>query len=176
MRSIGRVLFAVVLGASLAACGGGGSPTAPVVTQPPRPAATITGVGAGSVVLHPSLNRTYAVALQTPIRLTETSGGSASWDFARMSIVNNGVEVERTELGATDISAAGFSTIAANTNQVYNTIFRFNSNTFNAINITLGFTDKRDGRQFQVSVPFGSFSGVQASLTPLAVEHSNDPL
>lgn len=172
MRRAAAVLSFVL---ALAACGGGSSPTAPVVTTPPRPAVSITATGSGAVVLHPSVVPQYKVALLTPIRIVEGGGGSASWDFARMSIVNNGVEVERTELGATDISAAGFSTIAANSNLVYTPFFRFNSQTFNAINITLGFTDKKDGRQLTVAVPFGSFSGVQASLTPLTIEHSSVP-
>jgi hypothetical protein len=164
-----------VLAVTLTACGSS-SPSAPTVTTPPVPAASITATGSGAVVLHPSAVPAFLVALQTPIRISETSGGSASWDFARMSILNNGVEVERAEIGASTISAAGFSNIGANTNAVYSPVFHFNAQTFNAINITLGFTDKRNGSQFTVAVPFGSFSGVQQNLSPLAVVHASDPL
>jgi hypothetical protein len=34
---------------------------------------------------------------------------------------------------------------------------------------TPGFNDKKDGRSFSVDVPFGSFSDVQVSPTPLNV-------
>src|SRR5258708_307268 len=118
----------------------------------------------------------FAVALETPIRITESAGGSADWGFARMQIFNRGLEVERTELTATDIQRAGAGRIDANSNQVHRVIFRFNSSTFDRIDITLGFSDVKDARQFTATVPFGSFSGVDLSLTPASVAHSPPPL
>jgi hypothetical protein len=159
----------------LPGCGGGNSVTTPPVTQPPTPAAAITTTGAGSLVLHPSLNPTFSVAMETPIRIQETAGGSADWGFARMSLVRNGVEVERIELNANDIRAAGFGRVAANSNTVYNVLFRFNSDDFDRIDITLGFSDVKDGRQFTTAVAGSTFTDVTVSLTPLSLKRSQVP-
>jgi hypothetical protein len=160
-----------------AACGGdGGSPTVVTTPPPPVPAATITATGAGALVLHPSLNPTFAVAMETPIRVTETTGGTADWNFARMQLFLGAQEMERVELGADQIAAAGFNRIAANSNSAYNVLFRFNSSNFDRVDITLGFGDRRDGRQFTVLVPFDSFTDVNVSLTPLKHRYSPDPL
>jgi hypothetical protein len=153
----------------LSACGGS-TPTAPTpAPPPPTPAATITGVGAGALVVHPSLDARFGVALETPIRITETTGGTADWNFARISIFLSGREIERNELGSDVIRAAGFSRIAANSNQVYSIVFRQNSSNFDRVDITLGFADLKDARQFTAAVPFGSFTGVNLSLTPMFV-------
>jgi hypothetical protein len=161
----------------LAACGGGGNPAAPPPpTPPPVPAVTITAIGAGALVIHPSINPNFAVAMETPIRVTETTGGTADWNFARMQFLLNGQEIERTELGANQIAAAGFNRIAARSNSVYNVVFRFSSSNFDDILITLGFGDVKDGRQFTTSVSFGSFTGVNLNLTPLKFAYSPDPL
>jgi hypothetical protein len=171
-----KVLASVAL-LALAGCGGGGSSPTPVIpTPPPVPSASITATGSGALVLHPSAVRAFAVALETPIRITESSGGSADWGFARMSIYNRGLEVERTELTATDIQRAGAGRIGANSNQVHRVIFRFNSSTFDRIDITLGFSDVKDARQFTATVPFSSFSDVDLSVTPASVTHSRTPL
>jgi hypothetical protein len=168
-------VFALLL--ALPACGGGGNKvTMPVVTLPPTPAAAITTTGSGSLVLHPSINPAYAIAMETPIRITETAGGSADWGFARMSLFLNGKEVERAELSATDIRAAGFGRIAANSNGVYKVIFRFNSDDFDRIDMTLGFSDAKDGRQFTTTVAGTTFTDVTISLTPLSLPHSQEPL
>jgi hypothetical protein len=171
-----RLLAVATTMAGLAACGGGDVGPPPPPTPPPAPAAAITGTGAGSLILHPSIDRRFAIALETPIRLTETAGGAADWGFARMQIFNRGVEVERTELTATDIRAAGYSRISASSNQVYNVVLRFNSSDFDRIDITLGFSDVKDARQFTVAVPFGSFADVGLSFTPLSLERSRTPL
>jgi len=160
----------------LAACGGATPAPVTPVTQPPAPAASITGTGSGNLVLHPSIDRRFAIAMETPIRLTETAGGAADWGFARMQVFNGGVETERTELTANDIRAAGFGRIAANSNQVYNVVFRFNSDDFDRIDITLGFSDAKDARQFTLAIPFNSFADVALSFTPLSLERSRTPL
>jgi len=167
-------VFALLL--ALPACGGGNKVTTPPVTVPPTPAAVITTTGAGSLVLHPSINPTYTFAMETPIRITETAGGSADWGFARMSFFRNGAEIERVELSATDIRAAGFGRIGASSNSVYKVIFRFNSDDFDRLDMTLGFSDAKDGRQFTTTVAGSTFTDVTVSLTPLSLEHSQVPL
>lgn len=165
------------LAAMLAGCGSESRPTTPaVVAPPPTPSAAITAIGAGALVLHPSLDSRYAVALETPIRITETAGGSANWGFARMSLFLNGREVERAEQGADVIRAAGFERVGANTNQVVRVAFRFNSEDFDRVDIILGFADVKDGRQFTVAVPFGSFTDVTFSPTPLRLRRAANPL
>jgi len=177
MRQSMKTASALALLVFLAACGGGGNPVVPPPpTPPPVPAATITATGAGALVIHPSINPNFAVAMETPIRVTETSGGSADWNFVRMQFFRSGQEIERTELGADQIRAAGFSRIAANSNSVYTVVFRFSSSNFDRIDTTLGFGDVKDGRQFTAAVPFGSFTGVNLSLTPLRFAYSPDPL
>ena len=161
--------FGVLLAAVLAGCGGGSSPSAPTPTPTPVPAATIAATGEGALVLHPSLDSRFTFALETPIRITETTGGTASWNFARISFFLSGTEIERNELGATDISNAGYNRIAARNNTLYSVIFRANSGDFDRVDITLGFSDLKDARQFTVDVPFNSFSDVNLSLTPMFV-------
>lgn len=169
------IAAAVVL--VLGGCGGSNKMvTAPPPPPPPVPAAVITATGGGALVLHPSANRTYAIAMETPIRITETAGGSADWGFARMSIFLRGVELERTELTANDIRAAGFGRIGANSNSVYKVIYRFNSDNFDRVDISLGFSDVKDGRQFTVQVPFNSFTDVNINLNPLSLAHAKDPI
>jgi hypothetical protein len=55
-------------------------------------------------------------------------------------------------------------------------VFRFNSQDFDRIDITLGFSDVKDARQFSIVVPGNSFTSVDINLTPLSLEHSRLPL
>lgn len=161
---VGLVL--VAMGPTLTECSGSTlTPTTPTVTVP---AAAIQANGEGALVLHPSLDTRFAVAMETPIRVRETAGGTATWDFARLSLIRNGLEIERSELGSNVISAAGLARITANGNDLRKLTFRFNSGDFTQANITLGFVDAKDGRVFTVDVPF-LFSDVTISFTPLSV-------
>lgn len=172
MRQANTVLRAGAVAAVLAlgACGGGGGTTTSTpVTQPPTPAATITATGSGNLVVHPSLDSRFCCALESPIRITETTGGTADWNFARIQILLGGREIERFELGSDQIRAAGYGRIAASSNQLYTVIFRQNSLDFDRVDITLGFADLKDARQFTVAVPFTSFTDVAVSFTPLSI-------
>lgn len=166
MKKLALSALAVSL---LAGCGGDAPPVVgPSTVAAPTPSASITATGGGALVIHPSINLIYVVAMETPIRITETAGGSADWSFARMSIYRGGVEIERAEMGAGALAAAGFGRIPPNSNQVYRTIFRFNADDFDRIDLTLGFSDLKDGRQFTVIVPFDSFTDVNLSFNPLS--------
>jgi hypothetical protein len=155
---------------ALGACGGGGGGTTPTaVTQPPTPSAAITAVGAGNLVIHPSVDTRFCCAMEAPIRISETGGGTADWNFVRMQIIKGGREIERFELGATSISAAGYSRVTANSSNVRTPILRLNSTDFDRIDLTLGLSDLKDARQFTVAVPFDSFTDVALSLTPLSL-------
>jgi hypothetical protein len=171
-----RCLVVATIAGGLPGCGGTPVPSPPPPTPPPVPAASVTGTGAGSLVLHPSRDARFTFAMATPIRISETAGGAADWGFARIQFFNRGVEIERTELTATDIRAAGYGRIAANSNQVYTVVFRFNSQDFDRIDITLGFSDVKDARQFTVSVPGSTFTSVDVNFDPLSLEHSRTPL
>jgi hypothetical protein len=50
---------------------------------------------------------------------------------------------------------------------VVTAVFRLNSDDFDRIDITLGFGDLKDARQFTVAVPGTSFGGVTISLVPM---------
>ena len=153
-------------------CTVGCGDSTPAPTPIAVPTVTFTGVGEGALVVHPSADPRFQFALECPVRVRETSGGSASWSFVRMSLLRNGLEIERSEIGQTTIAAAGFGAITANSNQLVRMIFRFNSQTFTQVNITLGVNDNKDGRALTTDVPFGSFSGVNTSLAPLTVPFS----
>ena len=167
-----RRLTLLALAVALPACGGGGgngpvTPT-PAPTPPPAPNANVTATGGGALVLHPSASPSFSIAMEAPIRIQESAGGSADWNFARMSIFRRGAEIERLELTSVDIRAAGFGRIAANTNQVYTVLFRFNSDDFDDLVITLGFSDLRDGRQFTLTLDLETFTDVLISPIPRA--------
>jgi hypothetical protein len=89
--------------------------------------------------LHPGLGPRFFLALETPIRITETGGGSADWNFARIQLLRNGTENERHELGADVIERAGYKKITARSNNVYTLVFRTTTGTSTTVRITLGF-------------------------------------
>jgi hypothetical protein len=178
-QSARRLLSFVVLApllVGLPGCGGGGSnanvaaPTPP--TQPPAPpAAAMTVTAAGKLVVHPSADPKFAIALETPLELRETGGGPAVWAYARLSLFKGGNEIERNDFGASDLRAEGVSQIAPNSSHTYALIFRFNASDFDAVTVTLGFQDANTGNRLTVDVPFDSFPGVDINLTPMSLPH-----
>ena len=120
------------------------------------------------MVIHPSLDPRLFYALETPIRITETAGGTADWNFARIQLFRNGQETDRYELGADVIERAGYKRVAARSNQLYTVVFRFNDDSFDDGTVTLGFSDLKDGRQFTVANIDG-WADVTISLAPLMV-------
>ena len=175
-RLVRRILSFAVLApllVGLTGCGSnpvgpGGGPS-PSPTPAPPPAAAITVTAAGKLVVHPSADRTFAVALETPLKIQETAGGTAEWAYARISLIKGGKEVERNDFGVTDLRAAGVSSITPKSSNTYHLIFRFNASDFDEVTVTLGFQDVNTLRKFTVDVPFNSFSGVDINLTPMSV-------
>lgn len=155
----------------LVACGGSSSsPSTPTATPRPVANAGVTASGVGYLVAHPSQYPTWGYALEAPIRITETGGGTAQWNYARLSVVRGDREIERSEIGADILSSApDWSNITPRQNSTYTLLFRLNSDAFDSIDITLGFTDVRSARQFTADLPFDSFSGVNISLTAASV-------
>ena len=163
-----RKTLAVLGLVALAGCGGSDTPVTPS-TPPPAPNAAISGTGAGLLVLHPSAAAAWAVALEVPVQVAETAGGTATWNYARLALWLDGVEVERAEIGADILMAPPDVTqIGARSSQVVDLIYRINSSEFDEVRVTLGFSDKKDGRQFVEAVPFDSFTGIDISIIPLA--------
>jgi len=169
-RCFTGMTVAAVAVIAFGSCGGGGgsSPTTPTVTVPPTPAVAITARGEGNLVIHPSLDSSFFFALETPIRITETAGGTADWNFVRIQLFKNGRENERYELGSDVIERAGYKKITARGNQLYTVVFRFNDEGFDDATVTLGFADLKDGRQFTVANVDG-WTDVAISFTPLSV-------
>jgi hypothetical protein len=129
----------------------------------------ITARGAGLLVIHPSADSRFFFAFETPIRITETAGGTADWNFARMQMFRKGAEIERFEIGADVIDRAGFKRIAANSNRAFSVAFRTNQDDFDDIIITLGFSDLKDARQFTAMFDLGTLDGVDISIIPLSI-------
>jgi hypothetical protein len=153
---------------ALGACGGSTPTSNPTpAPPPPTPAATIAATGSGSIVVHPSIDARFGAALETPLRLIESTGGTADWNFARFQLFRGSREIERNEIGSDAIRAAGFGRVGANSNRVVTALFRVNSDDFDRIDITLGFGDLKDARQFTVAVPFTTFTDITLSFTPM---------
>jgi hypothetical protein len=174
MKIARNVFGALFLCTLLAGCGSSGGSTASpsVVPLATAPAAAVTASGAGALVVHPSIDPRYMIALETPIRMTENGGGTADWGFARMSLFLHGVEIERSEMSATEIQAKGWGHMTANSSASHTVVFRFNADDFDGIVMTLGFTDARDGRAFNVDVSGSTFTDVGMSFTPMSLPHA----
>jgi hypothetical protein len=154
-------LAAVVLAATFPACGGGGgNPVAPPPPPPPPvPAAAVSAFVEGTLVLHPSLDRRYVVAMETPVRVQETAGGSANWAYARLTFFLRGRSIETAQV-------AGISPVTARSNRTHTLLFRFNSADFDALRIELGMQDHKDSRLFTVNAVL-NYSDVAISPFPM---------
>jgi hypothetical protein len=167
-------VFAALLGGALAvalASCGSGTPTGPGPSPTPPPAAhaAVTATGNGALTVHPSIDSAFGFALEVPIRIRETGGGTADWQYARMSLLKGGKEVERAEIGSTIIINGGYGRIAASSDKNVNLVFRLNSDDFDEITLELGLADLNYRSQFTAQVPFSTFTDVNFSPTPMMV-------
>jgi hypothetical protein len=164
------VLAVVAAVSALVACGGGGSsPTTPATPAPtPTPNAAVTATGSGYLVVHPSKYSTWLYAIEVPVRIRETGGGKAKWNYARLSLLWSGSEIERAEIGADILTAPpDVSNILPSSDMNIKLYFRLNTRKFNDISLILNFTDVNSLRDLTVQVPLSSFTGVGES--PVAV-------
>jgi len=147
-------------------CGDGDNPVREDIMPPPTPSASVEVSGNGDLVIHPSIDPTFCCTTEFPIRLRETAGGTAVWNFFRVSYLLNGAEIERSEQGSTPIREAGFRNIGANSTNEAVVFIRTNATEFDDVEIMLGFSDTKDGRQFEQRLTLGAFSGVLIDVIP----------
>lgn len=162
-------LLGGALALSLAACGGDSGMGPPPPTPTPPPGAAITASGNGAIVIHPSAAAAWFFALEMPVRLQETGGGTADWNYARLTMIQGGVVTEVAEIGSDTIIQGGAGRISAGGDVSYALVFRTNSSDFDDIQLELGFSDVNRGTQFTAAVSFDTFTDVAVSLVPLAV-------
>ena len=166
-----KAIFSVATVLLLFGCGDGGSKTPTRSTPPPpppTPSAVVEVTGSGAVTIHPSRNRRFLFAWKFPIRIRETGGGTATWAFFRYSFFKNGREVERYEWTANDIRSAGYSDIAARSDQRFSVTMRSNAKAeeWDGLQLLAGFTDKKDGTVQEREVRLSSFDDIRVDLTP----------
>jgi hypothetical protein len=147
-------------------CGDGDTIVNPPPPPPVTPSASIDVTGNGALIVHPSIDPTYCCTTEFPIRLEETAGGAAIWNFFRVSYFLNGDEVERAEQGATAIRDAGYRDIAAKSTTELVVYIRDNATDFDDVRILLGFIDKKDSRQFEHRLALNAFSNVGFNPIP----------
>ena len=169
MRQVAR-LAALVATLVFAACGDSPTrPPPPPPPPPPVPSATIQVTGNGNIIVHPSADPAFLAADEFEIRIEETAGGSAVWNFFRVTFFLNGVQIERSEQGADAINALGFRDIDARSNTEATVIIRRNAPRFDFAELLFGFIDKKDGSQFEQMLDVSSFDGVLFSPRPAVI-------
>ena len=163
-----KAIFSVATVLLLFGCGDGGgkTPTRSTPPPPPIPSAVIQATGIGTITVHPSRDRRFCCATKFPIRIRETGGGTATWNYFRVAYFQRGRELERYEVVSDDLLQSGVRDIAANSDDRISVTTRSNSTSFDAIQILLGFSDKKDGRELEVMLNLGGFDGVRVDLTP----------
>jgi hypothetical protein len=171
-RLVFSCLGAGALALSLGACGGGSGGTPPTTPSTPAapPGASVTAAGNGAIVIHPSAAPSWFYALEMPVHVQETAGGTADWNYARLALYKGGVETERAEIGSDVIIAGGGGRVDPRSDNAYTLLFRVNSaDDFDDIELVFGFSDVNRGTPFTASVPFDTFTDVAVSLIPLSV-------
>lgn len=140
-----RRLAVVAVVTLMVGCGGGSSPTAPVVTQPPAPSQasiTVTQTGNSFLCISPLANTAFR--LQFTVTIRESAGLGANINFVRVSFFRGAVEIERQEIGANAIVAGlGSNRIAASASRNVSMRFDYNADNFDRVQLLFDFTDDR---------------------------------
>ncbi len=164
----GAFLISIAVAAVLAGCDTTTNPPPPPPPPPPPvPAAAIQVSGNGNIEVHPSAVAGYGAAIVFPVQIQETAGGTAIWNYLRVSYYRSGAEIERYEQGADPIQTAGYRDIGARATVTADVITRVNATDWDDIQIRLGFIDNRDARAFEQTLTLDSFEGVVLDLTPV---------
>ena len=165
MKSTFTLLMFALL---LLSCGSdkGSSPTRTTPPPPPVPSAAIQVMASGTITIHPSSDRRFGYATKFPIRIRETGGGSATWNFFRVAYFQRGRQIERFELGSDDLRQSGVRDITANSDSRISVTTRANAISFDALQILLGFSDNKDGRALVAELNLAGFDGVRNSPIP----------
>ena len=164
-----KAILSVATVLLLFGCGDGGSNSPTRSTPPPPPpvpSAAIQVTASGTITVHPSRDRRFCCATKFPIRIRETGGGTATWNFLRVAYFQRGRELERYEIVSDDLLQSGVRDIAANSDDRISVTTRSNSTSFDDVQILLGFSDKKDGRVLEVRLNLRGFDGVRVDLTP----------
>ena len=83
----------------------------------------------------------------------ESAGLSVNADYVRLQMFRNGVELERSEINASDIIAgAGTNLIPGGATKTWTLTLRFNDDRWTTYNLFFHFTDAK-GNQFTATVP-----------------------
>ncbi len=139
-----RQPFALLLGLAmtgLPACGGGGTST-PTPVGPSQANIVVTQTSQAQVCLSPLAS--FNLRLAIPIRITESAGLGANFNFVRLQLLRGGVEIERQEIGASSITAGlGTNRVAANATINAPLRMDFNTSNFDNFNLLFNFTDDR---------------------------------
>jgi hypothetical protein len=147
---LSSLVVATALCFTLVGCGGGGgsSPATPSTPAPPSAAQfTVTQTGRGLIGLSPASCCSFRI--KVPLTVTESAGLGANANYARLSFIRSGVEIERQEIGSTAIIAQlGTNHFAGRSTLSVNLLFDFNSPfNFDTLSLTINFTDDRGNVQ-----------------------------
>lgn len=141
MKRLISVVAVAVLASGPSGCGGGSSSSTSSPTSPiARAILLVTQTSVGLVGLSPSPG--YTLRLSLPVEIRVTNNTACNLNYARLRLLRSGVEIERAEVGASDIIALAGTNRVTNDRGLPLTIrFDFNSTDFDSATILLGATD-----------------------------------
>ena len=142
-RRAAVLTLALPLALGLVGCGSSTGPTSQPTPIPGPSQANIT-VTCSAYTVSGSPIGGFAFRLSVPCTIRETAGLGANLNYVRLRLLLGGSEVERQEIGASDIiRAAGTNRVAANGTVNGNFIFDFNRGDATSAILDFNFTDDR---------------------------------
>jgi len=147
MRKAPKVLALLAALAALVACGGEGSPTAPtdpgpVADDPTAPKARLSVTYGLDTISGPSLDPSYSQYIHFTSVVTESAGVGANLNYVRGEFYRSGVLVERYEMSASELLAAGGNRIDPMSTTYLSVTLRRNGPS-DLVRTTFQFTDDR---------------------------------